>query len=214
MPQFQINSSSTPQNNKDGGSSPVTPPQSPPHSPGNNHSDCGSSNSYVGSNIRRASDLFMAVSVSAEVNKIKINELAVAAMEELTRMALGVAPLWRLQGDGKTEILNDVEYMREFRHVDATLMEIMKMVEVGNSQCLPSLDCNSESELESEYKPLPHQELIGPEPLHTEATRETCHVRINPVSIVELLMDLVVFSFLLLIIYSDQYIKSFRRLKV
>jgi homeobox-leucine zipper protein len=189
LPQFQINSNS--ENNKDAGSPPLTP-RSPPHSPGNNHSDCGS-NSYVGSNIRRASDLFMAVSVSAEVNKMKITELAVAAMEELTKMALGGEPLWRLQEDGKTEILNDVEYMREFRHVDATLMEIMKMVEVGNSQCLPSLDSNSESELESEYKPLPQE--LGPDPLHTEASRETSHVRISPVNLVELLMDLVGFSF-------------------
>lgn len=120
---------------------------------------------------------------------MKITELAVAAMEELTKMALKGEPLWRLQEDGKSEILNDVEYIREFRHVDATLMEIMKMVEVRHSQCLPSLDSNSEFELESEYKPLPHE--IVPEPLHTEASRETGYVRINPVSIVELLMDFV-----------------------
>jgi homeobox-leucine zipper protein len=150
----------------------------------------------------------MAVSVSAEVNKMKITELAVAAMEELTKMALIKGePLWRLQEDGKSEILNDVEYIREFRHVDATLMEIMKMVEVRHSQSLPSLDSNShEYELESEYKPLPHE--LGPEPLHTEASRETGYVRVNLLSIVELLMDFV--GFLSYSILSNAYLGFYK----
>ncbi|KAG2678020.1 hypothetical protein I3760_12G124300 [Carya illinoinensis] len=188
LPQLQENGSSS-QNNEGAGRSPqYSPRQSPDHQ--HCHSDCGSNSN---AHIQRASDLLMAVSVSAEVNKMKITEVAVSAMEELAKKALAGAPLWQLQEDGRTEVLNDLEYMREFGHVDATLMDIMKMVEVGEPQRLPiSLDTstNSGSSFESEYRPILPHELLGPEPLHTEASRKTGLIRVNPLSIVELLMDL------------------------
>jgi homeobox-leucine zipper protein len=191
-PQLQINSNS--QNNIGNASSPPRTPQSPHGnnlSPDNNLSDCGSTSS-VGSNFHRASDLLMAVSVSADVNKMKINELVVAAMEELRNMAIEKEPLWRLQQDGKTEILNDIEYMGQFGHVDATLKEIMRMVEVGEPHFLSSLDSTSESSsFESVYKPNWRKEHELEPILHTEASRETGHVRMNPVSLVGMLMDLV-----------------------
>lgn len=205
LPQLQENGSSS-QNNEGAGRSPR---QSPDHQ--HYHSDCGSNSN---AHIQRASDLLMAVSVSAEVNKMKITEVAVSAMEELAKKALAGAPLWQLQEDGKTEVLSDLEYMREFGHIDATLMDIMKMVEVGEPQRLPiSLDTstNSGSSFESEYRPILPQELLGPEPLHTEASRKTGLIRVNPLSIVELLMDLVGFNLFSPVLkfhrFHDQYIK-------
>ncbi|KAM3744309.1 hypothetical protein ACB098_06G043100 [Castanea mollissima] len=189
----KINGSS--QNNENAGSPPLSPrtPPSPPcndcSSPDNYLSDCGSSSS-VGSNFQRASDLLMAVSVSADVYKMKITKLVIAAMEELTKMALKGEPLWQLQKNGKTELLNDVEYMRQFGHVDATLKEIMKMVEVREPpQWMPSLGNTSECSFESGYKPISCNEN-EPEPLRIEASRETGHVRMNPIGLVEMLMDL------------------------
>lgn len=183
------------QNLEDAGSAPVTPRSCPRQSPEDYHSDCGS-NSNVGSNIHRASDLLMAVSLFSEENKMRITELANAAMEELTRKALGRAPLWKLQGDGKTEILDYAEYMREFRYIDIALMELMKMVEVGDIQPLPSYRDICESSFESEYyKPSLPQEP-EPEPLHTEASREIGRVRMNPTCLVQWLMDVVGLCFI------------------
>ena len=139
----------------------------------------------------------MAVSVSADVYKMKITKLVVAAMEELTKMALKGEPLWQLQKNGKTELLNDVEYMGQFGHVDATLKEIMKMVEVREPpQWMPSLDNTSECSFESGYKPISCN-VHESEPLRIEASRETSHVRMIPIGLVEMLMDLVSFCLFL-----------------
>ncbi|XP_042477229.1 homeobox-leucine zipper protein ROC2-like isoform X2 [Macadamia integrifolia] len=61
-----------------------------------------------------ASDLLRSFSAPTDADKPMIIELAVAAMEELIRMAQLGEPLWLPGPDGATEILNEDEYIRTF----------------------------------------------------------------------------------------------------
>ncbi|OWM77662.1 homeobox-leucine zipper protein MERISTEM L1-like [Punica granatum] len=58
-------------------------------------------------------DLLRSISLPTEANKPMIVELAVAAMEELIRIAQAGEPLW-IPGDHYTEVLNEDEYLRTF----------------------------------------------------------------------------------------------------
>ncbi|KAK2639559.1 hypothetical protein Ddye_027354 [Dipteronia dyeriana] len=142
--------------------------------------------------MHRASDLLMAVSMSADTNKTKIKDLASAAMEELTIMAVMGEPLWlRRGGDNiQPENLNSFEYMRQFGSVDATLEEIIRMVKVRDPN-LPSLDPNSH-ELPvpggDNYRP-PTMPWELEEQQSLEASRHLGFVHTTSVSIVELFMD-------------------------
>ncbi|PON34152.1 Octamer-binding transcription factor [Parasponia andersonii] len=81
----------------------------------------GSRSGFVGEMFGAASDLLRSVSVPTEADKPIIVELAVAAMEELIRMAQAGDPLW-VPADysngttttTSTEILNEDEYLRTF----------------------------------------------------------------------------------------------------
>ncbi|XP_023534533.1 homeobox-leucine zipper protein HDG2-like [Cucurbita pepo subsp. pepo] len=61
-----------------------------------------------------AGDLIRSISAPTEADKPMIIELAVAAMEELTRMAQLGEPLWMTSLDGSTNVLNEDEYLRTF----------------------------------------------------------------------------------------------------
>ncbi|KAK4255356.1 hypothetical protein QN277_008367 [Acacia crassicarpa] len=61
-----------------------------------------------------AGDLLRSISGLTEADKPMIIELAVAAMEELVRMAQMGEPLWITTLDGSTTVLNEDEYMRSF----------------------------------------------------------------------------------------------------
>ncbi|KAA8515478.1 hypothetical protein F0562_018911 [Nyssa sinensis] len=61
-----------------------------------------------------AGDLLRSVSGPTEADKPMIIELAVAAMEELIRMAQAGEPLWIPSADNSTEILSEDEYLRTF----------------------------------------------------------------------------------------------------
>lgn len=139
----------------------------------------------ISADINRASDLLMALSVSADTNKAKISDMAFSAMEELTKMALEREPLWQRKGSSETETLNGLEYMKEFASVDATLKEIMRMVQVGdpNAEQFPFGD-------ESHIRPI-LGEKFSEEHLHCEASRQIGLVCMNPISIVEFLMNVV-----------------------
>ncbi|XP_037492499.1 homeobox-leucine zipper protein PROTODERMAL FACTOR 2 isoform X2 [Jatropha curcas] len=164
-----------------------TSSQSPQHSPQSVVDSVSSSSMPV--EINRASDLLMAVSLAAEPNKIKISELANSAMEELVRKAFGGDLLWQRQVDSDIERLNEAEYIREFRAFDASLEEIMRMIEVGDPQCFATLDGNYDFTCAFQQKPtLPRE--IEPGALQTEASREVGFVKMNATSIVEWLMDL------------------------
>lgn len=58
-------------------------------------------------------DLLRSISLPTEADKPMIVELAVAAMEELVRIAQAGEPLW-VPGDHYTEALNEDEYLRTF----------------------------------------------------------------------------------------------------
>ncbi|KAI4295862.1 hypothetical protein L6164_035862 [Bauhinia variegata] len=60
-----------------------------------------------------SSDLLRSLPVPNEADKPMIVELAVAAMEELTRLAQAGEPLW-VPNEHSTEILNEEEYLRAF----------------------------------------------------------------------------------------------------
>ncbi|KAE8075731.1 hypothetical protein FH972_014423 [Carpinus fangiana] len=66
-----------------------------------------------GENIYGAGDLLRTISGPTEADKPMIIELAVAAMEELIRMAQMGEPLWMTNHDGAS-ILNEDEYIRTF----------------------------------------------------------------------------------------------------
>ncbi|XP_022776631.1 homeobox-leucine zipper protein HDG2-like isoform X2 [Durio zibethinus] len=61
-----------------------------------------------------AGDLLRSISAPSEADKPMIIELAVAAMEELVRMAQICEPLWMTSLDGTTSMLNEEEYIRTF----------------------------------------------------------------------------------------------------
>ncbi|CAN6690058.1 unnamed protein product [Malus baccata var. baccata] len=76
----------------------------------------GTQPGFVGEMYGSSSDLLRSVSVLTEADKPMIVELAVAAMEELIRMAEAGDPLW-VPGDHNSihqEILNEDEYLRTF----------------------------------------------------------------------------------------------------
>ncbi|KAG2688217.1 hypothetical protein I3843_09G086500 [Carya illinoinensis] len=72
----------------------------------------GAQTGFVGE-IYGGNDLLRSVSGPHEADKPMIVELAVAAMEELVRMAHGGEPLW-VSCANSTEILNEEEYLRTF----------------------------------------------------------------------------------------------------
>ncbi|XP_057992685.1 homeobox-leucine zipper protein PROTODERMAL FACTOR 2-like [Hevea brasiliensis] len=178
------------QNSEDVPFSSTPSPQSPQNSPESVVDSVSSSS--IPPEINRASDLFMAVSLGSEENKTKISELANSAMEELVRKALLGEPLWQRQAvlDTEIEILNEAEYIREFRAFDASLQEIMRMIEVGDPQRFSTLDGNCDFPSECHQKPnlLPREAEL--DALQIEASKEIGFVNMNATSIVEWLMDL------------------------
>lgn len=152
------------------------------------HSNLGCHTLVPSNEIHGASDLLMAVTLGAEVSKTKISELASEAMKELMTLALVREPLWQVDMASNTEVLNEIEYMRQFGDINATLMEIVRMVEVRESQSLPSSDMNnSEFSVRSQHEP----RELGSKPVSSEASREVIFVKMNPASIIKLLMDMV-----------------------
>ncbi|KAK3035074.1 hypothetical protein RJ639_032576 [Escallonia herrerae] len=96
----------------------LTYPNLPSH--GQSHSlDLGVGNfvpqsGLVGEIFGGASDLLRSVSGPTEADKPMIIELAVAAMEELIRMAQAGEPLWISSADSAIESLSEDEYLRTF----------------------------------------------------------------------------------------------------
>lgn len=68
----------------------------------------------IGGEMYGAADLLRSISAPTEADKPMIIELAVAAMEELIRMAQMGEPLWMSSIDGTTTVLNEDEYIRTF----------------------------------------------------------------------------------------------------
>lgn len=70
------------------------------------------STGIVGSDLFRSGELLRSVSGQPEIDKPMVIELAVAAMEELIRIAQLGEPLWITSGASET--LNEEEYMQNF----------------------------------------------------------------------------------------------------
>ncbi|CAM8905708.1 unnamed protein product [Rhodiola kirilowii] len=91
-----------------------------PHLPSRSSNEIGVGNFgaqsgvMVGGDMFGVSDLLRSVSGPTEADKPVIIELAVAAMEELNRMAQAGEPLWIPSADNCTEILCEEEYLRTF----------------------------------------------------------------------------------------------------
>lgn len=126
----------------------------------------------------RASDLLVSISVGTEETKQRIADLSFAALKELHQMAKEKQPLWQECVDG--EALSHLEYTKQFWHMDKTVEKVMK-----KAKETPLLSNFSRSRCIS----LAHEESQAS--LHTEASRHTQFLHVDPVHIVELLMDMV-----------------------
>ncbi|XP_030544276.1 homeobox-leucine zipper protein HDG2-like isoform X3 [Rhodamnia argentea] len=73
-----------------------------------------SGQSGVGGDVYGCGDLFRSITAPTEAEKPIIIELAVAAMEELIRMAQVGEPMWTMGLDGTSSVLNEDEYIRAF----------------------------------------------------------------------------------------------------
>lgn len=173
-----------------GSPSMLSNPSSPLDSPGSRTS------TNARENRDRASDLFMSISLAANVHHDKIREHAFGAMDELLKMASIGEPLWQSKSfDRPYEILNGYEYLHIFGSIDETFKQIIKLVEVGDSS---TCDLNYDMPYREEPKPKPS----GIDPLRIEASRDSVFVRMNAVNIVDLLMNVVlyIFSFIISIL--------------
>ncbi|KAK7324662.1 hypothetical protein VNO77_28398 [Canavalia gladiata] len=137
---------------------------------------------FNGINMKRASDLLFGFSIHAEPTKTNIIEYACSAMDELYHMGVAGQPLWQTRTNDRYETLNDIEYLRQFGQVDATLREIVKLIEVGEPQILPNFDS-----YQTEYPTWKATPSIS---LQIEASRDVAYVNMSPINVVELLMDM------------------------
>ncbi|KAL0306404.1 UNVERIFIED_CONTAM: Homeobox-leucine zipper protein HDG2 [Sesamum radiatum] len=106
---------------------------------------------HAKTDIQRASDLLVSVSACADVHKMKIIDLAVAASEEVRLMAQEREPLWLFDIDKGSEVLNVSEYRRRFVSLDPTLEEIIRVITEGEPSDIPNLNekmecCSSEND--------------------------------------------------------------------
>lgn len=135
----------------------------------------------------------MSVSACTDEHKARIINLAFAASEELRMMAQEREPLWLFNFEEGIEVLNAVEYMRRFESLDPTLEEIIEVIK-GEFLVLPNLtnqpDNGSTSSLAMENG-------------DSEASRATGIVFRNPISLVDMFMDVVRFLLISLSTLTD-----------
>ncbi|RHN75300.1 putative START-like domain-containing protein [Medicago truncatula] len=128
--------------------------------------------------MQRASDL-PAVSIFIAN---KIIDRARSAMNELCKIGIAENNVWHQHREHRYEILDDFEYLKQFGCVDATLLEIVKLVEVGELQTLPSFDlCRNQNSM--------YTMEVFEQGLQIEASRDKALIKISPTKLVELLMD-------------------------
>ncbi|OIV98701.1 hypothetical protein TanjilG_24872 [Lupinus angustifolius] len=133
-------------------------------------------------NIQRASDIVVGVSTHVDPTKAKIIDLAYSAMDELIVLGLVGEPLWQPKKHDRHQTLNSIEYLRQFGMIDESLRGIIKLVEVGEPQSLPSL----ESYLLEPSMSNATQNVA----LQVEASRDVEYIKMSPMKLIELLMDM------------------------
>lgn len=129
----------------------------------------------------RARDLFMGFSIFTEPMKTEIIEHARSAMEELLKIGTAGHLLWKPQPKDRYDILNQIEYMRQFGQVDSTL----------NSPTFATYQTEQPASMETPTVAL-----------QTEASRDMAFINMSPISIVELLMDVVSFYFIIFMVHA------------
>ncbi|KAH7860213.1 hypothetical protein Vadar_010713 [Vaccinium darrowii] len=129
--------------------------------------------------VPRASDLLVSVSVRADVNKHKITNLVISAMEEIRQLVIEQEALWVFDMDAGTCSLNVVEYKKRFSPLDPTLDEIVKMIKTEE----PILGIPN---LNEDFEVFPE---IGSMCLEREASRDIGLVCMSPENLVEMFMD-------------------------
>ncbi|KAL2476260.1 Homeobox-leucine zipper protein PROTODERMAL FACTOR 2 [Abeliophyllum distichum] len=130
--------------------------------------------------IQRASDLLMSVLVCAETHKAKITGQSFAASEELRQMAQEREPLWVFDVDKSFEVLNFPEYNRRFSSLDPTLEEIIRVITMGGGPAeLPNFNESGCTHVQ---------------PCESEASRAIGVVSSNPISLVNMFMDVIEWS--------------------
>jgi len=71
---------------------------------------------------------------------IKIIDRARSAMNELCKIELAENNALHQHKEHRYEILDNIKYLKQFGRVDATLMEIVRLVGVGELQALASFN--------------------------------------------------------------------------
>ncbi|XP_057460659.1 homeobox-leucine zipper protein PROTODERMAL FACTOR 2-like [Actinidia eriantha] len=138
----------------------------------------------LGTDLHRASDLLVSVSVRAEVNRPKITNLVMAAMEELTQLALEEENMWLVDPHTGNRVINNVEYNRRFGPLDPALEEVLRLIKTEGP--LQLLDLNNT--LQSTE--------VGSISLQTEASIETGLVCTTPIILVEMFLNVEQWSLL------------------
>ncbi|GAB4846188.1 hypothetical protein Ancab_025186 [Ancistrocladus abbreviatus] len=136
----------------------------------------------------RVTDFVVSLSVNAEYNKLKIRDLVINGVDELTKLSLENEPLWQYDPKKETEVLNSVEYTRRFSILKQTLEEVIRLITVDAPLNVANLGGTSE--------PLGEQ---GARAAHIEASREILCVQMPPITIVNIMMDVKLWSF----VFSD-----------
>lgn len=155
-----------------------------------------------------ATDLLLSVSIFAEVNKLKISNLAVAAAEELQQMAQAeeeeeddhkknkeAEPLWLFDEVQNFEVLNVAEYRRRFimtSSMDETLEEVIRVITTGgDSLIMDGLPFQNPNYYNCGGKKIPsgvHQT--------EDASRATAVVYADPLTLVRMLMNVVIYTYI------------------
>lgn len=146
----------------------------------------------------KATDLLMSVTFSLETTKHEIEELAKNAMDEVTKLFTEGEPLWQHDLDRGIEVLNMVEYERKFSSkLDNTLDEIIRMISVDaplNSPDLDGIITNNNNINNDNKEPSRKEDTVMQEQRSLQvhhASREVGYVQLPPISVVEILMDVV-----------------------
>ncbi|XP_027348169.1 homeobox-leucine zipper protein ROC1-like [Abrus precatorius] len=132
--------------------------------------------------IDRVCDLIVGMSLYTEPTKSKVRELAHRAMYELSKVAVAGKPLWKSQNGQKFETMDNIEYLRTYAGLEETIDGIKNLIKVGDHQDFPSF-----KSLRVGYAPKPKP---PPRERNTiESSRVIKEVKMDPLNIVQLLMN-------------------------
>ncbi|GAB2284659.1 hypothetical protein Dimus_019112 [Dionaea muscipula] len=141
----------------------------------------------------RATDLMLSLSMKAELNRAKIRDLAVNAMDELTKLSMEKEPLWQYDPNKDAEVLNYTEYNRiRFTILDETLDEVIKLIAADAPLNMDNLNRANNIGLSAEE----HIQQARSNSQVEAASRATAnYIQMPPLSVVYIFMDVKLWSF-------------------